>query len=87
MQDEPGDDHEGEEDVEKNRDRKVRNTEVEGGRIPDATPRSRGSADGRPRTRCYVNDLSPLACGELKYGPKEARCMGQGKAMTQMFTE
>ena len=59
MQDEPGDDHEGEEEVERNGNRKVWNTEVDGDRVPDVAARSRGSADESHDTRRYINDVTP----------------------------
>jgi len=45
MQDEPGDDHEGEEDVECHRNRKVWKAKVDGDRIPDTAVRLRGLVD------------------------------------------
>ena len=89
VQDESNDDHEGEEDVERNRKRKVWKAEVHGDAAPDAAVWLRGLVDERDAHRCIseVSTMSPPVCEELRHAPTEPRYIRQGKAMIQKFME
>ena len=56
VQDEPDDDHEGEEDVEGNRDREVRKAEVDNYGIPDAVVCLPSLLDKHHDAYCYTDD-------------------------------
>ena len=57
VQDEARNDHEREEDVERNRNRKVWKTKVDGDRVPDAAVRLRSLVDGHDTHR-YVDNVN-----------------------------
>jgi hypothetical protein len=89
VQDEPSDDHDREEDVEGNRDREVRKTEVDGDAVPDAAIRLRRLVYEHDTHR-YIHDISREHCSrvrELEYAHTEPRYMRKGKATTQRFME
>ena len=75
MQDEPRDNHEGEEDVERNRDRKVWKTEVDDGTVPDTAIRLRCLADERD-THPYIDGVNP-----------EYRCRFVGDVSTHLQSQ
>jgi len=87
VQDESDDDHEGEDDVERKRDRKVWKGGPDIAEIPILSNRD------VDRQNAYHYLLSTLALSittvheELKYVPTEARYRRQGKAITQRFLE
>ena len=90
VEDEPNDDHEGEEDVERNRNRKVWKAEVDSDGIPNTAIWLRGLVDERD-AHCCINNVSPVSpvCekGKPRHAPTEPRYMRQGKAIIQRFME
>ena len=66
MQDEPYNDHEREEDVERKRDRKVRKTKVGGDGILEAAARLRGPVDDYDACRCIDGVISPERCRRVE---------------------
>ena len=57
MKNEPDDDHQGEENVERNRNRNIWNTEVEGDAARSTAP-SAGLGDDYHETRHYIDGVS-----------------------------
>jgi len=90
MQDQSGNDHQGKEDVERNRDRNMWKTQVNGDSDPGTAPYM-GMRGSYHNTCRYIIDVSPerhqLVCGEFKHVPTVARYIRQGNATTQRFME